>query len=368
MVKGTKSRGIFRKLFPQAALGLFLTAASVPVTAQDIKSAIAAFLPDISASGGIAVVPRNFWHSGNFTALSSGLPAFLNPASPGKMPNLLDMDMDATATTVYEGDLWFKKLGLTTGLKVDVDDNFVGKFSRILGYMGYHGYTLRVDFSRLKGDYEWDGVSVPGMPANGPFDNPYIAVDVLHHPDGDGVDLYVGVGYSTYRLPVQLEALVADGGDVRYGEHVYQEDMGIRIYSFLFGLDSLQSTFLGSRGTANFGEGFQPWVVTQDRFGFGIASISAEAESWIEAANGKSLRDDRRFVTAAELTLTLGVQWVGRAGPARIGAGLGYTAGFRTISTLPAWMDRISRADQVEASPNMYLLNHGVILRLIASW
>jgi len=119
---------------------------STGTAAGDLKNLTGTCLPDISASGSITVIPVDSWSSGNFNQLMS----VINPLSPGKIKKLADIEMDSTATTIYEGDLWFKKTGLSMGLKVNVDDNFIGKFNRFMGYLGYHNYSIRLQTSRLK--------------------------------------------------------------------------------------------------------------------------------------------------------------------------------------------------------------------------
>ena len=279
--------------------------------------------------------------------------------------------MDATATTIYEGDLWFKKLGLTMGFKVNVDDNFIGKFNRLMGYLGYHNFTIRLQTSRLLGTLNWDpSHPVAEMPPAADFDNRFVTVDLLYYPKSQGSDFYYGAGYQSYELPTQLETLVLNlSGEIVYGNHVYQPDMKFRIYSFLFGFDTLQSAFSGVPSLMNTGAGFGFWAATQDRFGGGLSRISDEAEGWIETANpGRFLRDNDQIIMMVDYNLTLGVRWTGNWGPVRIGAGLGYNAGGQVILAMSSKWGPITRQDQVDASPNLYLVHHGVILKVSASW
>ena len=103
------------------------------------------------------------------------------------------VSMDQTASTTYEGDLFFRKLRLKVALDVDVDNNFVGKLNRLMGYIDYEGFTLRVQNSTLRGTAVWTGTKVPGMPSQTSFDNSYTSVDLLYYTKNGGLD-YFGIG------------------------------------------------------------------------------------------------------------------------------------------------------------------------------
>ena len=340
---------------------------SAGAAAQDLKDLTQTYLPDISASGSITIIPVDSWSSGSFNQLMS----VINPLSPGEIQKLVNIDMDSTATTIYEGDLWFKNSGLSMGLKVDVDDNFIGKFKRFMGYLGYHNFSIRLQSSQLRGTLTWDPeFSVPDMPDRSSFDNSFITVDLLHYPRAKTSEFYYGIGYTSYELPVTLECLVLNAeGEIIYGNAVYQPDMKFSIYSFLFGFDTLQSAFMQVESKMNTGDGFGAWIATQDRFGGGFSTISDEAQMWIENANpARYLFDSRQFTMMVDYSLTIGARWVGNTGPVRLGAGLGYTIGGQTITAVSSAFEPISRMDQVDSSPDLFLFHHGVIFKLSTSW
>lgn len=349
------------------AVSAFIVFFSAGAAAQDLKYLAKTYFPDISASGGVSLIPYDNWVSGNFNQFMS----VVNPISAGELKKLVDIEMDATATTIYEGDLRFRKLGLTAGFKVDVDDNFIGKLNRVMGYLGYQAFSLRLQTSRLRGTLDWNGSAVAGMPDSADFDNRFVTVDLLYYPQKQGSDFYFGLGYMSYELPTQIECLVVSGatGEIVYGNDVYQPDMKFRTYSFLFGFDTLQSAFMGTPSLLNSGDGFGFWAATQDRFGGGMSRISEETETWVETANpGRFLRDNDQIIMMVDYNLTLGVRWTGDLGPVRLGAGAGYNLGGQVIIAMSSSWGPITRTDQVDASPNLYLAHHGVILKLTASW
>lgn len=340
---------------------------SAGAAAQDLKDLTRNYLPDISASGSITIIPVDSWSSGNFNQLMS----VINPLSPGEIQKLANIDMDSTATTIYEGDLWFKNSGLSMGLKVDVDDNFIGKFKRFMGYLGYRNFSIRLQSSQLKGTLTWDPeFSVPDMPNTSSFDNSFITVDLLYYPRAKTSDFYYGIGYTSYELPVHLECLILNtDSEIIYANHVYQPDMKFSIYSFLFGFDTLQAAFMQVKSPMNTGDGFGSWIATQDRFGVGFSTISSEAQLWIENANpGRNLYDNSQFTMMVDYSLTIGARWIGNIGPIRFGMGIGYTIGGQTITAVSSSFGPITRTDQVSASPDLYLFHHGVIFKLSTSW
>jgi hypothetical protein len=341
--------------------------AFLPITEAAAEEAEPDSFQNISVSGSISIIPVDNWSSGNFSQLMS----VINPISAGELEKHLYIDMDSTATTIYEGDIWFGDSGLTMGFKLDLDDNFIGKFNSILGYIGYNNYSIRMQTSSLRGDLTWKSdYTVPDMPDNFSFDNRFVTIDLIYYPDSQGSDFYLGLGYTSYELPVQLDCLVVNElGNIVYGNHVYQPDMKFRIYSFLFGFDTLHSAYMEVDSIMNTGDGFGAWLATQDRFGFGFSEISSQAETWIESANpGRELYDDKQFTMMVDYNLILGIRWVGNSGPARIGAGMGYSLGGQTIIAISSSFKPISKQTQVTASPDLYLFHHGLILKLTASW
>ncbi|MDY7028307.1 MAG: hypothetical protein SVR04_08430 [Spirochaetota bacterium] len=286
--------------------------------------------------------------------------------------NQLSLDMERTACTTYEGDLFLKKLRLTLGLSVDVDDNLIGKFNRLMGYVNYEGFSLRVQSSTLRGTAEWNGEAVAGMPGEYVFDNPLVSVDLLRYTDRDGID-YFGIGYTSYRLPVQLDCLIYDTtrGEVWWAPQgaVYQPDMAFGIYSLLFGVDTLHEAFAMTGIMASM-QGFRPWMATQDRVGVGLSHISDEARTWVETANSvdtpRTLWSTEQIAMLVDYDLTLGMQWVGDLGQLRLGFGIGFNIGGQVVMCITPRAP--VEAGYVDASPSLYIFHYGPILRAVASW
>lgn len=349
-------------VFALCVFGAFRT---VPAPAQSPRSGGVSPPSWLSTSGSFSIVPIDTWGSGDFSALGDAMWGYDTPRL-----NQLTLDMDQTASTTYEGELFFKRLRLKVGLNVDVDNNLVGKLYRLMGYVNYDGFTLRVQTSRLRGNAVWTGADLAGMPASTRFDNPFVSVDLLYYRKTGGID-YFGLGYTSYRLPVQLTVLTYDPArdSVWWATQssAYQPDMAFQIYSFLFGLDTLHEAFNKTGTLANM-QGFGFWMATQDRVGGGLSYISDETKGWIEAANpGTRLWSATQIAMLADYNLILGAQWVGDLGPVRLGAGLGFEVGGQVVMCVTP-RGAVDSASYVDASPSFYLFHYGPVLKGTISW
>ena len=334
------------------------------VGAQPLPAAEHAIASWLSTAGSFSIVPVDTWGSGDFDALGDALWGYSTPRL-----NQLTIDMDQTACTTYEGELFFKKLRLKFGLDIDVDNNLIGRLDRLMGYINYDGFTLRVQTSELRGTALWTGTTLPGMPAVYPFNNRFVSVDLLYYRQTGGID-YFGAGYTSYRLPVQLTILTYDPvrDSVWWAAQstAYQPDMAFHIYSVLFGLDTLHEA-LTRTGTFAGMQGLAVWMATQDRAGAGLSYISDEARGWIETADSpKTLWSATQIAMLVDYDLILGAQWVGDLGPVRLGLGLGFEVGGQMVTcvTPKGPVDK----DHVDASPSFYLFHYGPIIKATVSW
>lgn len=354
-----------RLSLPSLAAAVAALVVTTPLVAQTLPSTSSiqsAVESAISTSGSFSIVPIDSWGSGDFAALCD---SWFGDST--QRTNKMSIHMDETATTTYEGDLFFRKLKLKIGLDADVDNNFVGKLNRFMGYINYSGFTLRVQTSELRGTAYWTGDMVGNMTSQCSFDNRFVSVDLLHYRENDKSS-YIGIGYTSYQLPVQLDCLTYSNskGEVWWANgSVYQPDMAFHIYSFLFGFDTLRGAFEKS-GMYGQMQGFGFWAATQDRFGGGLSYISDEAKQWVEEENGLPLWSAEQIAMVVDYFLTLGVQWVGDLGPTRLGVGLGFNLGGQLVTciTPKGTVD----STHVDASPSVYLFHYGPILTGVVSW
>ncbi len=214
-------------------------------------------------------------------------------------------------------------------MNVDLDNNFIGKLNRLMGYVSYRGFTLRYQQSNLRGMATWTGDPVSGMPTQSSFDNLFISIDLLHYFElshSTGQEFYYGIGYASYQLPVQLDCTIyyKDFNYVSDGTDVYQPDMTFHLYSLMFGFDTLHDAMRpDTRGPMSL-QGLSMWGATQDRIGGGVTTISDQAKSWVETANpGRTLGSPTVIDVLVDYDLTIGIQWVKPIGICSIGSRFG---------------------------------------------
>jgi hypothetical protein len=278
--------------------------------------------------------------------------------------------MDQTASSTYEGGLFFKNQRLKIGLNVDVDDNMIGKINRFMGYINYDGFTLRVQKSELRGTAMWSGGPVSSMPTQSSFDNPFISVDLLYYKETGSID-YFGIGYMSYHLPVQIDILTydPDRDSVWWNPDVaaaYQPDMAFHIYSILFGFDTLHQAFTRT-GTFARMQNLSVWMATQDRVGAGISYIGDDVKYWMEDASQKTLWSKTQIAMLVDYNLIIGLQWVKDIKPVRLGLGLGYEIGGQIVECVTP-KGPVDDAGYIDASPSLYLFHYGPIFKGTISW
>lgn len=348
------------------ALGLAVPAR--PGIADGLEQYAKALKPEVSA--GVGIVPRNSWISGTFWSLVRSDEHF----------NRLRYDLEATAFTSYSVSVYFPLAGLGFGVNLDTDDSFIGEVQRLMGYLSIGGFMGRIQASTLQGTARWvnadydDFADYPAHPRETPIDSTYLNVDLLKALNGNGGDLAIGIGFTSFRLPVQLDlqTLSADGEAASPWNWTYQEDMEFRVYSVLFGMnDPLDTVAMGlpdDERSFTRRPGLNLWLYTMDRFGLGLARVSDYEKSVIEAINPSySLEGQDSLVMMVDIDMTLGLRWMGNLGTARIGLGLGYRLGGQMILCLPLTGSPDS-SSSITAAPDFYLARGGFILKGSVSW
>lgn len=347
----------------RAALAVWaLVLSARPIGADELGMFAAALKPDVSASVGI--VPWNSWLSGTIWGVVNGTQYY----------DRLRYEMDTTAFTSYSASVYFPRPGIGFGVNLDVDDSFIGDVERILGYLSVGGFMGRIQASSLRGRATWVGNALSvDHPTETAFDNRYLNVDILRRLRGDDAALAFGIGYTSFQLPVQLDLLtLGSNGEVASPvDWTYQENMKFRIYSVLFGMnDPLDSVAMGGDyedRTGMMRPGFNLWLYAMDRFGLGVARVSDYEEETIETITSRTLEGRDSLAMMVDFDMTLGVRWIGEAGKARLGVGLGYRLGGLVILCLPLTGSPDSQSS-VTASPDFYLVRGGVVLKGAVSW
>lgn len=345
-------------VFINLLLMLLLTS-EVKLSAETSIPQLAArrVLDSFSSYGSFAILPYNNWASGDWDAWSDEFFGYDTPRV-----NNFRVDMDQTASTIYEGGLFFEKLNLGLGTTFQTDNNFIGQINQFMGFLNIDVFEARVEYSRLKGTAHWLGEPKVGMPNSVSFDNQLLNIDLLYaSPQG----MYFGIGYSSYSLPVQLDSLVWDDtrGSVWWAPEgsFYQPDMKFSIYSLLFGFDTLYDS-LFQKGIFGTMQGLSLWAWTQDRFGVGSSLISDEVKETIETANHPlTLWSAHQIAMMVDYNLTLGVQYVQQIHRFHFGIGIGYNIGGQTVTCITP--KGPVESGYVDASPSVYLIHYGPMIR-----
>lgn len=319
-----------------------------------------------SSYGSFAMLPYNNWASGDWDALADDFYGYNTPRV-----NQFNVAMKQTASTIYEGGLFFKKLNLGLGTTFKTDNNFIGELNYFMGFLNIHLFEARIEYSQLKGTATWLGSSLSsyGLPDSMDFNNQLLNIDLLYnlpvHPS-DPFGLYIGLGYSTYSLPVQINSLVWDeaSDSVWWAPVVsfYQPDMKFSIYSILFGFDTLNDALFQRGGLFSTFRGLIFWVWTQDRFGVGYSVISDQVKAAVETANGgRILWSENQIAMMVDYNLTLGVQYVHHGRRFHLAFGVGYNVGGQTVTCVTP--KGPVQSGYVDASPSVYLVHHGPMIK-----
>lgn len=294
--------------------------------------------------GGVWYIPSTVW-DGKTTASQEG-------------GGNLNYSINNSPATTYEGGLINAQTSLSLGVSVDVDNNFVGKLNRLMGYIGYRGFFVRVQNTTLKGTANWKGPTLVGQPLSYEISSTYQNVELIRMFDADN-DMFWGIGYSTLTLPQQISVW----GDINRVYTNYDNvdpASKIKIYSLLFGLDTLNWKSIAKSS------GFGFWCFTQDLFGYGTQSVDPGVDQRIKAFYGGRTIPSSLDTSLIDYTLTIGAKWERRF--TKAGLGIGFGANFHGMWFMSGWNARGSGANELNAYSTTMLAGYGPQIKLIGTW
>jgi len=253
----------------------------------------------------------------------------------------LSLKFNLTSMTTYEGNFGIRQIGLRMGISAQTENNLIGKAYRWGGYLGFRGFILKLQKSKISGTLTWnqnvDPVVFPGFIKSQNFSNEYFNVDLIkvakkkRYIDGKWVvtpaesqiGFYWGIGYTSLAYPVELSTLVTEGGRENqvFGKPAYDPKYSVKSYNIGFGFDILRQLCLtGGRYGMTPGKPAMPfgvYFITQDKVGFGPGTITNYGVDMAEALNpGRIVVADKFFNVMVHYTLSLGVRYYFRTGPA----------------------------------------------------
>jgi len=272
----------------------------------------------------------------------------------------------ATALTTYEANYSIKKFPLKIGIDAEFENNLIGKTYRFAGYLGIKRIALRIQTGLMKGTATWTGTAIEGATTEFPFNNRYTNIDLLLLPkSGNSLLYYFGIGYTSLKLPIQVNTLVTSGGkeNQTYGNAVFDSLYSIKAYSFMFGFDLLTSE---SMNPGSFKGGFGVFAATQDKVGLGMCYMTKEAVQRAEVVNpGKNAVTSSLFSALIEYNLSLGIKYSHRIGKGIIIAGAGYDFGGAMVGNFSG--AAVKNTD-LGFDPSIFYWHHGFLLRIFAGW
>ena len=270
----------------------------------------------------------------------------------------LNLNIDNSAFTTFEGNIWHTKTGLKLGISADIDNNAVGKVNKVAGLLGYKKLMLRIQKSKLGGTAIWRGPVVAGQPSEIRFENVYNSVDLLYREPGRFFD-YLGVGYITMSLPLQFDTVYYNGAKTTNGNPAYEDKMDFKIYAVMVGFDTMTDA------ATNRTPGPGLWLASQDRLGFGTTKISREAKRRLEAANpGRTLKNNSFTAVDIDIDMTLGLFWNFKIKQAFLSFGAGYNVSGMLLGELPHGL----KENNMYASPESMLYRTGTVFRALLYW
>ena len=322
-------------------------AAASPAPAPSAPAASAAFdfrLPSFTFEGGAWYMPSTSW-SGKTSASRDG-------------GGNLHFKINDSPFTTYEGGLINTNTSLSLGVSIDVDNNLVGRVNRIMGYVGFHGFFLRVQNATLKGTARWEGSGLTGQPSSYSIDSPYQNVQLIRMFD-TAKDMFWGFGYSTVTLPQQV-SVWGDKNNVYTNQDSVDPASKIMIYSLIFGADNLNWSSI------QHDDGFGFWCFTQDMFGYGNQTVDPAVNQRVKAFYGGRGIPTSLETSLIDYTLTLGAKWQRKFKSSGVGVGLGYNV--HGMYMMSGWNARGSEANDLNAYTTTFLAGHGPQLKVIGTW
>lgn len=300
---------------------------------------------------GYSVIPKSRWST--FTIQN-------------KDEILFKPDFDINSMTSIEGNFAIRRIGANLGISAQVDDNFIGKIYRYGGIIGLKGFALRMQTSKISGFAKWNGETNGGYyPSSVAFDEKFTAIDLIK---SFGL-IYLGVGYQSYGMPLQLSLYIHDSGhsySVRDGNPAYDVKSKGKSYNFSFGMDLLRDASVN--GGAGYSK-FAVYVQTFDKFGFGTTHISDEAVEMAEALNpGCTFVDTRKpFSAFVDYYASLGVRYIQDFGSTVLILGVGYD--FEGLVYIPYGKSYLKvNNNEMVANINGGFINHGISVKMYISF
>jgi len=273
----------------------------------------------------------------------------------------LKYDINSKSST-YEVNM--RMWPFSFGTIAATDDNISGKITRIMGYIGYEKFSVKLSSSDLKGKGYWSGPYGYDTEPSFKINDSVKTVDLLYNGEpGTGLfrdmeSWYVGITYTEFTMPLQIKTYeyAWNGGG---GEPFYDEKFGGRTYGIIFGFNRLKNK--------NKPPGWGIFVISQDRFTAGKYSLSDRAVVRAEALNpGYVIGDKRVWGTYLENETALGLSWTHNFEEGNITFAVGYDLIWGDLSAYS--FGKETQPGILDWEQTTFFFRHGVIFCINGQW
>ncbi len=249
----------------------------------------------------------------------------------------LTIDFKTSSLMSVEGNFAIRRVGLRLGLNAQFENNIISKAYRWGGYLGFKGYWLKIQSSKISGTLHWNGELPPGEYYNQVgFSSNYFNIDLLknfkkkRYIDGkwqvdqteNNMGFYWGIGYTSMGFPVEIATLTTEGNpseDLKFGKPAYDSLYKINSFNLSGGFDLLrQLCYVGARHGLIPGRPPMKLAVygsTEDRIGFGPGKLTSYSINMAEALNpGRKVSSPEFLNVNVHYFLSVGLRYYIKTG------------------------------------------------------
>jgi len=286
-----------------------------------------------------AVMPTTFWRSGQ-----------------EDVPTVnLDVSMTPSTFISYEGIYRSQNAPWSFNLNGDISNTIENAY-RISGILGYSAFALRIQHSSYSGTGKWTGQPMPYSNNTFDFNSNFSEIDLLYRvktPYKLPSEAYFGLGYVSYTLPAQINAVSYSSGK-QYGDPVFQKDVRFDHVNLVIGFDNMDSTPT---------KGFDIWLAGELGLGFGKIKVNDSTYQQLRKLNGNVLNPtyDSMFIS---FNGTAGAMWTGSLLGSEFSIGAGWL--FSRIGTMRSEEKYSDYSSYVEVKT--FLQRMGPVLKMAMRW
>ena len=298
----------------------------------------------------------------------------------------LDYSMEPVSFTTYHGSFWHK-WGIRLNVDIDIDDNFIGKLHRIVGWLGFKRFSVRASNGSLSGIAHWNGEEIPGYAEEKNFNSKFTTVELLYDfyfPDdpstvvysngvpvygtgktGVGRGTYIGLMYTTVELPVRI------GTNSGYKDIAVKnifDTVKFQNYGLTFGFDNMDGWFMyGIKTESKYTKGFSFWLSSYLSLWLGTVNISSSSLNKLQELNPEiKINDAALFSFGIQFDALAGLCYLAWIKNVQVGIALAYEFSGRAIGSSNGYV--FGNEDNIAPEGTVYTgygySRHGPVIKI----